>query len=162
MTRAVLIAVLAVLVLGAGSQAGVRRAACTAGLTKWNGLDARVFCGPAKATVHYGTNVLTYKGGECEKTAKYVALNIGEVILGQTRKPKPDYFGLDIGVSGKPASQDGTYNGGVLALDFKGKSYVTDGTSMKITLAGNRSHGTFTAKSLFLSPAVKITGTFSC
>jgi len=116
--------------------------------------------------VHYGSKVFTYTQGECEKTSDYVAVNVGTVILGQTSKPKPDYFGLLIGKSPaggtKPASRDGTYSGGVLALDYRGKGYVVRGDTLKVTLTGRRSRGTLTAASLFDNPPVKVTGSFSC
>src|ERR1700759_4545172 len=58
--------------------------ACTAGMTTGGGAQARVFCGPAKATVQIGGKTLTFKGGSCERTSTYVALNIGTVVLGST------------------------------------------------------------------------------
>jgi hypothetical protein len=152
--------------LAAGSAASGAPASCTPGVTKVDGQNARVFCGPAKATVHYGTTVFTYRQGECEKTSQYVAVNIGTVVLGQTTKPKPNYFGVVVGKvlgsSDKPASHDGTYTGGVLALDYGGKGYLVGADTMKVTLAGNRSRGTFVAQTLFANPPVKVTGSFTC
>jgi len=116
--------------------------------------------------VHYGSKVFTYTEGECEKTSQYVAVNVGTVILGETSKSKPDYFGLLIGKSPaggtKPASRDGTYTGGVLALDYGGKGYLVRGDTLKVTLADGRSRGTLTGASLFDNPPVKVTGSFSC
>jgi hypothetical protein len=128
------------------------------------GLDERTFCGPAKATVHYGSKIFNFAGGECDSTSTNFALNIGTVVLGATKKPKPNYFGLVVGaaVDSKPARHDGTYVGGVLALDHGGKGYLVQGTTLKITLTGNRSRGTFSGSSFFTSPSVKVTGTFSC
>jgi hypothetical protein len=163
---ALLIVFAALSALAAGSVASGAPASCTPGVTKVNGQNARVFCGPAKATVHYGSKVFTFSQGDCEKTSQYVAVNIGTVVLGTTTKPKPNYFGLVVGKvlgsSDKPASHDGTYTGGVLALDYGGKGYLTRGDTMKITLAGGRSRGTFTAQTLFANPPVKVTGSFSC
>jgi hypothetical protein len=162
----VLTAAAALAALGAGSVASGAPAACKPGVTRVNGLSARVFCGPAKATVHYGSKVFTYRQGECEKTSQYVAVNVGTVILGQTSKPKPNYFGLLIGKSPaggtKPASHDGTYTGGVLALDYGGKGYLVRGDTLTVTLKGGRSRGTLTGASLFDHPPVKVTGSFSC
>ena len=116
--------------------------------------------------MRYGSKVFTYTQGECEKTSQYVAVNVGTVILGQTSKPKPDYFGLLIGKSpaggAKPASRDGTYVGGVLALDYGGKGYLVRGDTLKVTLTGGRSRGTLIGASLFDNPPVKVRGTFSC
>jgi hypothetical protein len=73
-------------------------------------------------------SLLTYAGGSCEKTSKYLSVNIGTVVLGQTTKPKPNYFGLDVGqVPGstvKPAPKDGIHTGVVLALVHGGTTYV--------------------------------------
>ncbi len=141
------------------------RTACTPGVISYGGAQARVFCGPAKATVHVGGKTLSFKGGNCERTSKYVALNIGTVVLGQTNKTKPDYFGLDVGQvpgsTGKPAASDGTYTGGVLAIDYGGKSYAVRGDTLKITLAGGRTKGTLSGTLLF-GGSGPLTATFGC
>jgi hypothetical protein len=128
-----------------------------------NGVTERTFCGPAKATVHAGSKTFSFSGGECSKTSTYVTVNIGTVVLGVTSKPKPDYFGLDVGklpgASGQSAPHDGTYTSVVLALDSGGKGYIV--TSASVTLKGNRTHGTFTGK-LTGGPAATVTGSFSC
>jgi hypothetical protein len=149
---------------GAGSTSAAP-ASCKAGVTTYGGASARVFCGPAKATVHYGSTVLKLSDGDCEKTSKYFNVNIGTVVLGTSKKPKPDYFGLVVGQylgSGKPAPHDGTYPGGAVGIEYGGKGYLVRGDTVKVTLAGNRSRGTFTGDSLFVSPPVKVTGSFSC
>jgi len=142
------------------------RAACTPGAARFRGQDARVFCGAARATVRYGSKTLTFSQGSCDRTATYVTVNIGTVVLGSVKGAKPDYFGLVVGqVSGpgaKPAGSDGTYKGGILALDYRGKGYVIDGRSLVFTLTGGRTRGTFTGLSLFTNPVVKISGSFSC
>ena len=61
-----------------------------------------------------------------------------------------------------PAGRDGTYKSGVLAATWGGKSYLVDGRTLVVTLKGGRTRGTFTGSSLLLSPAVKVTGSFSC
>jgi hypothetical protein len=164
--RLVLVACAAVALAGfAAGATSAAHASCKAGVTTYGGANARVFCGPAKATVHYGSKVLTLSGGECEKTSKYFTVNIGTVVLGTTKKPKPNYFGLVVGQylgSGKPAPRDGTYAGGTVGLEYGGKGYLIRGDTVKVTLAGNRTRGTFTGDSLFVSPAVKVTGSFSC
>ncbi len=141
------------------------RTACTPGVISYGGAQARVFCGPAKATIHVGGKTLTFKGGSCERTSKYLTVNIGTVVLGQTNKAKPDYFGLDVGQvpgsTSKPAGSDGTYIGGVLVLDKGGKSYAVRGDTLKITLSGGRTKGTVSGALLFGGSGA-VTGTFGC
>lgn len=166
MTRvALLVLCLAAPSVAVGVPTAASRTACTPGLISFGGVQARVFCGPAKATVHVGGKTLSFKGGDCERTSKYVSLNIGTVVLGQTNKKKPDYFGLDVGQvpgsTGKPAASDGTYTGGVLAIDYGGKSYAVRGDTMKVTLAGGRTKGTLSGTLLF-GGSGPLTATFSC
>jgi hypothetical protein len=82
----------------------------------YGGAQARVFCGPATATVHVGGKTLAFKGGSCVRLPKYVSVNIGIVVLGQTNEKTPDYFGLDVGRlpggNAKPAASDGSYRTG--------------------------------------------------
>ena len=91
-----------------------------------------------------------------------VAVNVGTVVLGTTSKPKPNYFGLDVGqipgTTGKPAAKDGSYPAVVLALDYGGKGYLTTGVT--VVLSGNRTHGSFSGSAL--GSSAKVTGTFSC
>lgn len=154
----------AALLLAAASGARPERSACTSGVVKFGGVTARVFCGPAKATLRVGGKTISFAGGSCERTSRYVALNVGTVVLGQTTKRKPDYFGLTVGAypsaSAKPAGHDGAYTGGVVAAEKGGKPYLVRGDTARITLAGGRTRGTFKSTLLFGGGAVS--GTFSC
>ena len=109
---------------------------CTAGMTSVGGVPARTFCGPAKATVHIAGKTLSFKGGSCERTSKYLSLQIGTVILGQAKKKKPDYFGIDVGAypgsTSKAATKDGKYVGAVIAIDYHGTGYLLRGDTAKI------------------------------
>ena len=105
---------------------------------------------------------LVFTEGSCVKTAKYVSVNIGTVVLGRTTHRQPNYFGLDIGrIPGSrspPAGKDGTYRSGtVLTVEYGGRSY--DVLSGVATLQGHRSHGTIKGKA-FSGQA--LTGTFHC
>jgi hypothetical protein len=128
-----------------------------------NGVTERTFCGPAKATVHYGTKTLSFSGGDCMNTSKYVSLNIGTVVLGTTSKPKPDYFGLAVGQvpgsTAKPASHDGGYADAILVLESGGKTYFVPATGLQVKLTNNPSRGSF-AGGGGLHP--KVTSIFSC
>jgi hypothetical protein len=161
-----LVLVLAALVLaGVGGRAGASTDArgCTSGIITYGGAQARQFCGPAKATVKVGTKTLKFMQGECLKSTDYVSVNIGTVVLGTTSKPKPNYFGMNIGrVAGstdKPARKDGKYKGGVLALEYAGKGYLTRGDLIVTTLSGGRNKGVFTTKTFDGKP---VSGTFTC
>ena len=150
----------AALVWTAGS--GATSAGCKAGMTTFGGTNARVFCGPATATVHTGGKTFTIRQGSCERGAKYLSINIGEIVLGTSSKPKPEYFGLSIGklpyLGGGAVSRDGTYHTGVVALDHAGKGYALRAQA-KVTLTNGRSRGTFSATQL---TGGVVTGSFRC
>ena len=160
---ALLLTALALASVGGRAGAGTTASACTPGIITYGGAQARAFCGPAKATVKVGTKILKFSQGECLKSTDYVSVNIGTVVLGQSSKPKPNYFGMNIGrVAGstdKPARKDGKYKGGVLALEYGGKGYLTRGDLIVTTLSGGRSKGVFTTKTFDGKP---ISGTFTC
>src|SRR3954471_6614678 len=141
---------------------GAASAGCKAGVTKYGGATARVFCGPATATVHARGKTFTIRQGSCEKRAKYLSINIGEVVIGTSSKTKPEYFGLSIGklpfVGGTPVSRDGTYRSGVVALDHAGKGYALRAQA-KVTLTNGRTRGTFSATQL---TGGVVTGSFKC
>ena len=141
---------------------GATSAGCKAGVTTYGGATARVFCGPAAATVHAGGKTFTIRQGSCDKGAKYLSVNIGTVVIGKTTKPKPEYFGLSIGkvpyLGGVAVSKDGTYHSGIVALDHAGKGYGLRAQA-KVTLTNGRSRGTFSAT--MLTGGV-VTGSFRC
>jgi hypothetical protein len=148
--------------VASGHGSSVRTTACKEGMTTVNGTPARVFCGPATASVTIDGKSASFKQGNCMKTSKYISVNIGTVVLGSTKKPKPDYFGMTVGqvlgdTSVPAAGHDGTYTHAVFALDYKGKGYAV--TTVTVKLQGNRTHGTFSGKTL-LNQSVK--GSFHC
>jgi hypothetical protein len=161
---AFVLTVAALAVVGGRAGAGTARPACTPGIITYGGAQARVFCGPAKATVKVGTKVLKYtQGGECLKSADYISVNIGTIVLGTSTKPKPAYFGMNIGrtpgSTDKPARKDGKYKGGVLALDFGGTGYATRTDLLVTTLSNGRRKGVFTTKTF---DGKTVSGTFTC
>ena len=153
-----------VVVAGLAGAAGSRALAgtCKAGVRKLNGVSAQTFCGPATATVHVAGRTFRFTQGNCVKTADYVSVNIGTVMLGQSARRQPNYFGLDIGrIPGSgspPARKDGRYRSGtVLTMEYADKTYdVLSGVAM---LQGNRTHGTINGKT-FSGQA--LSGTFHC
>lgn len=146
----------------AASAAPGSAAPCRAGVRQVNGVLSRVFCGPAKAAVKLGGKTLTYAGGACERTPAYFDVNIGIATLGQTTKPKPDYFGVLVGrapgSSGPPAAKDGTYRRGVTVAAVSGGKGVAF-VNAAVTLKGNRTRGTFTARTI---TGASVSGSFSC
>lgn len=148
--------------LAAAVGAGPAAAACTAGVHPYGGVQARTFCGPAKATLKLGGKTYTFAGGQCERGPAYLTVNIGTVVLGTTSKPKPEYFGMTVGkapiVGGTPAKKDGTYVPQALTANHANVSYVI--LQAKVTLAGSRTKGTFTGAPLGKSGTA--TGSFSC
>jgi hypothetical protein len=142
------IAAILVVVGAAGFPGGAKSeatTACAGGLTEFAGVPARVFCGPATATIHDGAKTFTITGG---------AVNIGEVVLGVAGKPNPDYFGLAVVRS----TGDGTYHSAVIAVVHAPKGYRLRANATAVLMRG-RSRGTFAATSFRGGP---VSGSFTC
>jgi hypothetical protein len=125
-------------------------ASCTAGVTKVGGSPARVFCGPAKATVKLGSATVSYRNGSCSKSSFGWTINIGTVVIGSAKK-KPEYFGITV------KAKAGAQSNSAVAVVHSNKSYAVLGT---VTLKAGLKSGTFSGK-VFGSPA-KLSGSFSC
>jgi hypothetical protein len=143
------VAVLAAAAFGAASGQSASQA-CVAGVKKIQGVPARAFCGPAKATVKLGAKSVAYAQGSCSKSSAGWTINIGTVVLGNL-KQKPEYFGITV-----PATAGAHANSGV-AVVHASKSYAVLGT---VTLKAGLKAGTFSGK-VFGSPT-RISGSFSC
>jgi hypothetical protein len=140
------------------------RGACTPGLIPFGSVQARVFCGPAKAVVHVGGRTYRFRNGICERASDHVAVDIGTVVIGHTTRPKPAYFGLDVGRilgnSARPAATDGRYPVVALAIDANGKGILVDVTKTTVVLSHGRTKGAITGMTLF--PAKPISASFTC
>jgi hypothetical protein len=151
----------AIAVTAGGAPAGAA-GACHAGVHPFGGVTARTFCGPASATVKVGGRTFTFKGGSCVTDRRSVVLNIGTIVLGPTKRTRPDYFGLDVGktpAGGTPAPKDGTYtNGSVVSYVKQNKDGAVRTPS--ITLTNHRTRGTF-AGAAFLGTGT-VSGSFRC
>ncbi len=155
--------------IATAAAAAPMRATCTAGQFTKGGASGVQFCGPAKATVKLGSKTYRFSNGTCARTATYFYLNLGtEVLTGP--KGSYSYFGLDVGAypganaGTRAARKDGTYSGGLVTVRWKGKDSILNGAgdpNVKITLEKSRTAGTFSGTT-FISPKVKVTGTFSC
>jgi hypothetical protein len=147
-----LVGATAALVVAASAIASPQSASsCVAGVKKINGVSARTFCGPAKATVHINGKTVFYKGGQCSKSSFGWSINIGTVVLGNLAK-KPEYFGI----TAQPKS--GTQGNGAVAVVHAGKGLAV--TSSAITLKAGLKSGTFSGK-VFGAPT-RVTGSFTC
>jgi hypothetical protein len=125
-------------------------ATCTPGVHKVGGVNARTFCGPAKASVRLNGKAVSYKSGECSNTIGLFSVNIGTVVLGNL-KNKPEYFGVTAKAKAGVQAQQ------AIAVVHSGKSRAIIGT---VTLKAGLKSGTFSGK-VFGSPK-KITGSFTC
>jgi hypothetical protein len=151
------IAAILVVVGAAGFPGGAKSeatTACAGGLKEFAGVPARVFCGPATATIHDGAKTFTITGGACERRSDSLAVNIGEVVLGVAGKPNPDYFGLAVVRS----TGDGTYHSAVIAVVHAPKGYRLRANATAVLMRG-RSRGTFAATSFRGGP---VSGSFTC
>jgi hypothetical protein len=128
----------------------VRHADCVEGVKKINGVNARTFCGPARATVRVNGKTITYKGGECGTGLGQFSVNIGTVVLG-TLKNKPDYFGV------AAVAKPGTHARQTVAVVHAGKTLASIGT---VTLKRGLRSGTFSG-TVFGSSTV-VSGSFTC
>jgi hypothetical protein len=178
-------AALLTLAVGASALAATASApgastACTPSVRTIKGFQMRVFCGPAKATVKVqvgqkAAKTYVFKNGQCDRYPKYFVVNIGTVVLGTgSNRPKLPYFGLLMGKSPAATSRDpvvakdGTYKGGLITINTAGgASYGLSGPEqLTITLKNKRRAGTFVGKRpgsmLFDTPAIEITGSFTC
>jgi hypothetical protein len=153
MKRLVVIAGLGTaLTLAASAFASPQHAAsCVAGVKKINGVNARTFCGPAKATVRVGGRTVVYKGGECSKSSFGWSINVGTAVLGSLTR-KPEYFGL--AASAKPGVQTKV----TVAVVHSGKAFaVSAGT---LSLKPGLKSGTFSGE--VFGESTRLTGSFTC
>jgi hypothetical protein len=137
--------------LAVSSPAGARTEACVPGVRTIDGVSARVFCGPAKATVHVGAKTLSFSNGACDKSSFGYSVNIGTFLAGTSKSPRP-YFGLAV-----EKSKPGTYARQTVSFRSGG---VSRSALVTVTLKTTLRSGTFSGSVIFGGPHV--TGTFSC
>jgi hypothetical protein len=146
---------LAAVLGGAGSADAKKK--CKEKVYSYGGAQARKFCGPARArvTLPSGTKV-RFKRGHCDKTDHNFTINIGTIVIGDSSKKRPKYFGITV----DPAPKDGTYHeNATVSFVRKNKGYgVGDAT---VTLKKHRSRGTFHGK-LFSGGKGSVHGSFRC
>jgi hypothetical protein len=126
-------------------------AACTPGMKKIDGVPARTFCGPARATVRINRKTVLYTGGRCEKSPAGWSINIGTVVLGAV-KTRPEYFGITV------AATPGSHANAAVAVNHAGQGLAVTGNT--VTLRPGLKSGTFTGSVFGASSPVS--GSFSC
>ena len=149
LVHACALAVFGAVALSVTAPAGGTTAACTPGVRTVDGRTARVFCGPAKATVHIGAKTISFSGGACDKALGLYSLNIGTAFPGGSTSKLP-YFGITI-----EKAKPGTYRRQTLSFRTGG---VSRSSFADITLKTLHS-GTFSGR---LISGGTVTGSFSC
>jgi hypothetical protein len=129
------------------------RPACSAGVRTTGGVTYRTFCGPAKATLHFGGKTYAFAGGSCSKTGGAFSINIGTITL-PPGSPKYRYFGITVFTT-----HDGTFRNQAVAWQFPGGKRGSL-FHAKIVLKGGRTQGTFAGTTL--ADHIPGSGTFRC
>lgn len=140
------------------------------GVHKVGDVQVRTFCGEGTASAKGGGVDLELDKATCETADDYVSVNAGTLVLGGDEdaatalKAETSYIGLNVGrVPGdsgsKPATEDGTYTGGVLSVTDGTIALLPQAAELEVTLTDNRTKGTFSAP---LLGSGTVTGSFSC
>ena len=137
----------------ASSAAVARHSATCPHSATINGVDVLIACGPATATLRFGSTRLALRNGQCVKTSSNFGLNFGAAVAGPTTKPPPDSFELIAGAHGGVAT---------LQIARGGKQYI--GETMKLKLTSSRSAGTLSGTVTLASGTAKVavSGSFGC
>ena len=117
------------------------------------GAPARVFCGPAKATVKVAGTTYAFSGGQCLKASGF-AVNVGT--LSFASKAKPAYFGSSL-----PTANAGTDAGRNVTLSFSagGQRSSLSTAGAKVVVRSRLRGGSFAGKDL---AGRTVTGSFAC
>jgi hypothetical protein len=156
MTRHLILAAAASAAVGAIVAPGAgAHAACTAGVRTIGAAPARVFCGPATATVRLGGKTYPFAEGACLTGGTQFTVNIGTKTFAPGSKLA--YFGLV--VEGK---RDGRYTGNAVLLGFDaGKVHASLSTTgaATVVLRSSLHGGSFSGHDLLGRP---LRGSFRC
>jgi hypothetical protein len=125
-------------------------AACVPGIKTIDGVSARTFCGPAKATVKMNGKTISYSGGKCSRSLGLFSINIGTVVLGNLRN-KPEYFGMTASAKAGVQPRQG------VSVVHAGKSQAIVGA---VTIKAGLKAGTFSGK--VFGSSKTISGSFTC
>jgi len=118
----------------------------------------RVYCGPAKATVHLGGTTMTLTSGRCA-SPNYFHLDLGTLTV--SGPAQFTYLGLAANAYDDGTYRTGQYGGAVIvriAFQYGGNDQPTYKDTL--TLRGGLTRGSFSG---FLSRThERFTGTFTC
>jgi hypothetical protein len=142
-------------------------------MTKVDGFDAMVFCGPAKAKVRTGGKAFTITRGACTRGSTWLTIILGTNVDDPGNLTNHGFasFLLEVGRtpgthSGPAASRDGTYNRGSVIIFWHRKGYflggsleASAGSTVTVTLKRNRTAGKFSGHEI---DGTKVSGSFTC
>jgi hypothetical protein len=141
-------AVAAASILGTVDSGNAAGAGCKPGVTTVDGSPARVFCGPARASVRVAGKALSFTNGLCEQSGGGFVVNIGTFFPSSDTSKRP-YFGLLV-----TTPRPGSYTRQQLSFRADGvgrAAFVTvklrslrAGTFSGAVLGGGRVTGSFT------------------
>jgi hypothetical protein len=145
-------AALAASTAAAGSDASRSKPPCTPKVTKIQGHQAAVNCGPATATLHISGKTYTFRNGFCQQSksaGSALQLDLGTTVLGvKGNAGKPDFSMLIAHVHAVAS---------VFHADYGGRQILGDSL---INVKGNiPSKGTFTSR---VTVGAKFTGSWNC
>ena len=130
------------------------RITCTPGVRSIAGVPARVFCGPAKASVKVGSATYAFAGGGCLKQPRF-SVNVGT--LSFDPGAKVSYFGLSL-----PRARAGRYTGKQVTLSVTAGTHhiaLTSRPGTTVLLRPGLHSGTFAGSDVLGNT---VTGSFSC
>jgi len=136
----------------ATSAQSATRAACANGVqrTTIGGKPALRFCGPARATVHLGSQTIAFSGGRCIVAGRRFTVNLGAQVLA-LGVPMPNYFGITT-----QSTRPGPQSTAAVAVNANGHGYVVTGKT--VNLAPGLRHGTFGGT----TAGMRLSGSFTC
>jgi hypothetical protein len=171
LAAALLLSLAAAAVWAGSSAATPSRAGCTEGMTTVKGLDVRVFCGPARATIKFAGKTYHVKNGRCQKTPGgggfgiVFAVNIGMQQLPPPPASSPAKFSY-VGI-GLEKAKGGVLTNQVVGINVVGKPNLSP-LENKVVVSKSLKKGSFTgfasifAKGKHVPKKVPISGSWTC
>jgi hypothetical protein len=151
MTRVVLVlgGILAALAVVLPPDGTANERACEPGTKMIAGRYARVFCGPARASLVVAGRTFTFRPGECFRSKDFTNVNIGTYTVGNV--PVARYLRI-VG-----PSRDGAALTGTVSWQLPG---LVDGIrGARLTLGGKGTRGTFSGRAW---SGKRAKGSFTC
>ncbi len=127
---------------------------CTPKITKIQGHQAGVNCGPATARLTISGKTYSFRNGFCEQSrsaASALELNLGTIVTGVKGNAGKPYFSLTVGRNHFVAAVGGA--------DYGGKDLLGAGMALINVKGTLPSKGTFTQR---IAVGAKFTGSWNC